>query len=174
MSYPPPPSHYPPPPPPPLPPPYLAGPPAPKRGGNTALIVILIVGFLLLVCCVAGGYAGWRAWSGVSTAVEDFEEEIGKLTASPFPDLDSDTQAPPLSGPKDAFHAKVGDCLADDPSDEYPDQQAIVACSAAGATKIVKRYDGVFEKSLCPSDQDWYYENFKGTSRDFVVCMVAP
>jgi hypothetical protein len=168
VSYPPPPSQYPPPP----PPPYLGGPPpAPKSGGGkTWLIVLLIIGFLLLACCGVGGYYAWQAYQKGTEIAADIEREIGNMTASP----DTDDEAPPLTGPKDAFNAKVGDCLGDDPTDAYPEQQAIVSCSAAGATKIVKRHDGVSDKTLCTSSQDWYYEDFRGTARDFVVCMVEP
>jgi hypothetical protein len=146
-------------------------PPAKSGAGKTVMIVLLIIGLVLLLCC---GGVGWAMWSGYNTYNETIDD-LENLSPSGFGgDNGSDTEPPALTGPNDAFNAKVGQCLADDPTDAFPEQQAISSCSADGAAKIVKRFDGTAETSKCDKSESWYYEDFKGTSRDFVVCMVDP
>jgi hypothetical protein len=144
-------------------------PPGPDRK-RPVLVIAVVASVVMLLCCAGVLYGVYR---GVGGLVRSARSAVSP-SATPGPALPTRPEqtlpAPPLTGPQDAYNVKVGQCLGDDPTNMFPEQKSIVPCNTPGARKVIARYDGVVDESLCKPGQTWYWEDFAGTQRDFIVC----
>jgi hypothetical protein len=147
----------------------------PPRRRRWGLIVASIVGVLVLLC--VGGPVAYYLVSG---ARKDGGSTADPVTKAPTQEPTTQPPQEPTATPtptgggssSDVFGAKVGDCLANEGTDNVPKMRK--ATCAAGTYEVLKRLAGTIDKDKCNGVTGYthnYFYDSTSDDKDFVLCL---